>query len=287
MVIEIVDCIRVRDYGGAFLGQMPWFVSLNALTAVVLLGKVLPPWARAALLASILVSVAAIIVFTQRARETMANQWQWFGLVSFALLFFGARLRWLPPAFLYAKWLFLAFTAGMMVFAIVALVRGRKLKPVPVVFGVLAVAALGLYFARVIPGALASVVAILFLFTTPASKASLAKLAWGGYALYGATGFVGIVLSYIRLMALGMVTGGIAVTVNVIAWMVLGIPVVGIVMALIILVFGHAYNIAVNILGAFVHSLRLNYVEFFPRFYSGGSGPFVPFREEYQYTVVK
>jgi V/A-type H+-transporting ATPase subunit I len=69
--------------------------------------------------------------------------------------------------------------------------------------------------------------------------------------------------------------------------MVLGIPVVGIVLAVIILVGGHAYNIAVNILGAFVHSLRLNYVEFFPRFYSGGSEPFRPFREDFRYTTVR
>jgi V/A-type H+-transporting ATPase subunit I len=88
-------------------------------------------------------------------------------------------------------------------------------------------------------------------------------------------------------MALGMVTGGIAVTVNVIAWMVLGIPVVGIVLALIVLLIGHTYNIAVNILGAFVHSLRLNYVEFFPRFYAGGSGPFLPFREKYEYVTLR
>jgi V/A-type H+-transporting ATPase subunit I len=69
--------------------------------------------------------------------------------------------------------------------------------------------------------------------------------------------------------------------------MVTGIPVIGILLALVALIGGHAYNLAVNVLGAFVHTLRLNYVEFFPRFYTGGGEPFTPFREENRYVAVR
>ncbi len=119
------------------------------------------------------------------------------------------------------------------------------------------------------------------------SKKILIRIAWGLYTLYGITSFVSNVLSYIRLMALGMVTGGIAITVNMIAWMVLKIPVVGIVLAIIILIGGHSFNIVINALGGFIHTMRLHYIEFFGRFYAGGGKQFKPFGLETKYVEVK
>ncbi len=119
------------------------------------------------------------------------------------------------------------------------------------------------------------------------SKKILIRIAWGLYTLYGITSFVSNVLSYIRLMALGMVTGGIAVTVNMIAWMVLKIPVVGIVLAIIVLIGGHSFNIVINALGGFIHTMRLHYIEFFGRFYAGGGKQFKPFGLETKYVEVK
>jgi V/A-type H+-transporting ATPase subunit I len=69
--------------------------------------------------------------------------------------------------------------------------------------------------------------------------------------------------------------------------MVIKIPVAGIILAVIILVGGHTYNLLINILGAFVHSLRLNYVEFFPRFFTGGGERFTPFQRENKYVTIK
>ena len=186
-----------------------------------------------------------------------------------------------------AKWAFWAVYLGMFGHAVVSMVRTRKVKPAPIAFGLAAGVTCVLYFVHILPAWIPSVAGVLFFLLSPSNATVLAKFLWGGYALYGATGYIGVVLSYIRLMALGMCTGGVAVAINVIAWMLLPVPVVGVIGAVIVLVVGHTYNIAVNVLGAFVHSLRLQYVEFFPRFYSGGGERFLPFRERNEFVVVK
>ncbi len=102
----------------------------------------------------------------------------------------------------------------------------------------------------------------------------------------GLTSFLGDFLSYIRLMALGLVTAGIGVAINKIAFQFLSIPIVGIVLLIIILIIGHLFNIGINILGGFVHTLRLQYVEFFPKFYVGGGRPFKALRDEHKYITI-
>jgi len=102
----------------------------------------------------------------------------------------------------------------------------------------------------------------------------------------GLTSFLGDFLSYIRLMALGLVTAGIGVAINKIAFQFLSIPVAGIIMLVVILIFGHLFNIAINILGGFVHTLRLQYVEFFPKFYTGGGRPFKALSDEHKYIII-
>jgi V/A-type H+-transporting ATPase subunit I len=119
------------------------------------------------------------------------------------------------------------------------------------------------------------------------SKKILVRIAWGLYTLYGITSFVSNILSYVRLMALGMVTGGIAVTINKIAWMVLKVPVIGVVLTIIILILGHSFNIVINALGGFIHTMRLHYIEFFGRFYTGGGKMFRPFGLDTKYVEVK
>ncbi len=287
MVIEIVDCLRVRRVGDALLGQLPWFVALNALVALVVVGKSLPGWATALLLVIVLAAVASIVVFTRRQVGIAVAQTLWFGLFWLTLVYFAAKLGGLPAEFLYVKWVLVAAFLGMYAYSLANLIRCRKLTAVPIAIAATGIAVLGLYFAGVLPWAVPALVGAAFFFTAPANRAAGGKLLWGGYALYGATSYVGVVLSYIRIMALGMVTGGIAMAVNTVAWMVTGIPVLGVVAAIVVLVLGHTYNIAVNVLGAFVHTLRLNYVEFFPRFFSGGGNPFVPFEEENRYIAVR
>ena len=95
-------------------------------------------------------------------------------------------------------------------------------------------------------------------------------------------------LSYARLLALGLATAAIAVAINGIAKMVSEFPFyIGYIAAILVLILGHSFNIAVNILGAFVHSARLQYLEFFNKFFTGGGREFQPFRSERRYTVMK
>jgi V/A-type H+/Na+-transporting ATPase subunit I len=102
----------------------------------------------------------------------------------------------------------------------------------------------------------------------------------------GLTSYLGDVLSYIRLMALGLVTAGIGVAINQIAFQLLTIPAVGIIITIIALIFGHTFNIGINILGAFVHTMRLQYVEFFQKFYSGDGKPFEALKKEHNYVTL-
>ena len=93
---------------------------------------------------------------------------------------------------------------------------------------------------------------------------------------------MGDALSYSRLMALGLATGVIASVINVLGS--LGGPtVVGIISYIVISIFGHSLNFAINCLGAYVHTNRLQYVEFYQKFYEGGGRKFEPFAMKTKY----
>lgn len=94
----------------------------------------------------------------------------------------------------------------------------------------------------------------------------------GLYALYNAaSGALGDILSYARLLALGLCTGIIASVINQLAAMP-GNPI----LFVIIFVFGHVVNMAINLIGTYVHTNRLQYVELYAKFYEGGGRPFEP-----------
>ncbi len=113
------------------------------------------------------------------------------------------------------------------------------------------------------------------------------RIGMGAYNLFSTIFYVGDVLSYIRLMALGMVTAGLAMAINVMAGLVLDIPYgIGVVAMILVLVGGHGFNIAINALGAFVHTLRLQYAEFFPKFFIGGGRAFEPLSKKYKHIYI-
>ena len=95
-----------------------------------------------------------------------------------------------------------------------------------------------------------------------------AKLGGGLYSLYGISSYVGDFVSYSRLMALGLAGGFIASAINMIAGMISG-SWVGMIFIPVILIAGHLFNMFLSFLGAYVHTSRLIYVEYFGKFYEG------------------
>ncbi len=250
IIIEIYDSIRQNNIVSAIFDQLPWFILINSVVAFFLRGKFIPLSYKPLLVFLIFLACATIVSFTRRNRSTIFHQVFFFIIILSGLFFFGAQLNILPVIFSLAKFTTFGSLLILFIISVWQIVKSKKV-------------------------------------IAPKNITFFKTLLWGFYNLYGASSYVGLVLSYIRLMALGMVTAGIAIAINTIAWMVIKIPVLGIILAVIILIFGHLYNLAVNLLGAFVHTLRLHYVEFFPRFFTGGGERFSPFRWQNKYINVK
>ena len=112
------------------------------------------------------------------------------------------------------------------------------------------------------------------------------RIALGAYDLYNITGWLSDVLSYSRLLALGLATGVIASVINQMIGMFPN-NILGVILFVVFFVVGHTLNLAINLLGAYVHTNRLQFVEFFGKFYEGGSRPFKPFNSDTKYVDIK
>ncbi|MDO4621938.1 MAG: V-type ATP synthase subunit I [Eubacteriales bacterium] len=118
------------------------------------------------------------------------------------------------------------------------------------------------------------------------NKNWLLRILLGAYDIYGVTSWLSDVLSYSRLLALGLATGVIASVINQMGSMV-GTSVIGTILFIIIFIGGQTFSLAINLLGAYVHTNRLQYVEFFGKFYEGGGRPFNPFKITTKYINVE
>jgi V/A-type H+-transporting ATPase subunit I len=99
----------------------------------------------------------------------------------------------------------------------------------------------------------------------------------GIYGVYNLlSGWLSDTLSYSRLLALGLATGVIAGVMNQLGTLV-GKGFIGILVFIVVFLVGQGLNFGINVLGAYVHSNRLEYVEFFGKFYDGGGQKFAPF----------
>lgn len=165
---------------------------------------------------------------------------------------------------------------------------GRKLDAildaVPIYLTIIGVAPLGAGILTDVPQSLKTIggylliagVVLLVLTAGRTSKNIFGKLFGGLYALYNtATGWLSDILSYSRLLALGLATGSIASVINLIGTMPEN-KIVKLVLLIIVFVVGHTANLAINLLGAYVHTDRLQFVELFSKFYTGGGREFEP-----------
>ncbi|MEG0829282.1 MAG: V-type ATP synthase subunit I [Anaerovoracaceae bacterium] len=111
------------------------------------------------------------------------------------------------------------------------------------------------------------------------------KITSGIMSLYDVTGYFSDVLSYSRILALGLATGVIAGVVNTIGSLSGG-SIIGAILFVVIFVGGHALNLAINALGAYVHAARLQYVEFFGKYYESGGQKFDPLTPKTKYVNI-
>lgn len=126
----------------------------------------------------------------------------------------------------------------------------------------------------------------ILLFEGRTSKNPVKRILKGVYGIYNTTGWLSDVLSYSRLLALGLATSVIASVFNQIGTLA-GKGVFGAIFFIVLFIIGHTLNILINALGAYVHTNRLTYAEFFGKFYNGGGEEFHPFTENTTYFRVK
>lgn len=168
---------------------------------------------------------------------------------------------------------------------------GAVCDTIPVMIFVVGFAIVGAGFFTTVPDDIKSVGtkillvgAVLIVLTAGrSSKNILGKLGGGLYGLYNAaSGYLGDILSYSRLLALSLVTGVIANVINL-----LGAMMGNIVLFILIFIVGHTVNIAINLIGTYVHTSRLQYVEFFSKFYEGSGRTFTPFKINSKFFTIK
>jgi len=131
--------------------------------------------------------------------------------------------------------------------------------------------------------------AVIVLLTAGRNKTNnpIKRLVSGLGALYGVTGWISDLLSYMRLFGMGLATGVIGMVINQLVGMMMGGGIIGMVLGAVVFVGAHLFNAAINILGAYVHACRLQYIEFFGKFYEEGGKPFKPLRLAPRYVRIQ
>lgn len=130
-------------------------------------------------------------------------------------------------------------------------------------------------------------VAVIILTNGRKKKSVFGKIFGGIPKLYNAINYMSDVLSYLRLFGLGIASGVVAMVFNSIAGLLFNGSFIGYIFGGLILIIGHTFNIAMNCLGAYVHGARLQFIEFFNKFYTGDGRLFTPLGSDLKYNVVK
>ena len=134
--------------------------------------------------------------------------------------------------------------------------------------------------------ALAGVAIIILFAARNKTKNPLKRVLSGLGTLYGITSWVSDLLSYVRLFGMGLATGVIGMVINMLVGMIFSAGPIGWVVGAVVFVGAHIFNAGINILGAYVHSCRLQYIEFFSKFYEEGGKPFTPLEQMPRYVRI-
>lgn len=199
----------------------------------------------------------------------------------------------------------LAFAVGIgllhifiaYVINVLNLVRQKKIMPALfetgwVVFLISLLASVGLMLANpslLLYAVIPLVLGVIVLFIFNSGKTPIMKLAGGLIKMYDLVGFMADMLSYTRLIAVGLTGSIIAVVINLLAGIVASGtgPVVGFLLGLLVLVVGHTFNLIVSLFGAYINPLRLHYVEFMPKFYQGKARSLKPLNQDLTYAKLR
>lgn len=134
---------------------------------------------------------------------------------------------------------------------------------------------------------LAAVGAVIILCTAGrAKKGVVGKITGGLVGLYGITNYLSDILSYSRILALSLATGVVGMVMNMLAGMIQG-SVIGFILSLLIYIVGHVFNLVLGLLSAYVHDCRLQYIEFYGKFYEGSGRLFKPLSINPKYIQIK
>jgi V/A-type H+-transporting ATPase subunit I len=155
---------------------------------------------------------------------------------------------------------------------------------------IMVITGIGLLFlkqTRTVGMVLAVIGAVIVLFTAGRAKKGIIGKATGGLlGLYNVTSYMSDILSYSRILALSLATGVGGMVMNMLAGMIQG-NVLGFILSLIIYAFGHVFNLVLGLLSAYVHDCRLQYIEFYSKFYDGNGRLFKPFAIQTKYIDLK
>jgi vacuolar-type H+-ATPase subunit I/STV1 len=136
------------------------------------------------------------------------------------------------------------------------------------------------------------IISLIAVFIFNNGKGVMSKI---GAGLFGKTGIYSLVevasnlLSFTRLVSTGLTGGIVATVINLLAWLIYESagPILGIPLALVMLVVGHTFNLAISLFSSYLNPLRLHYVEFMQKFYQGGATQTKPYNVEFSHLNLK